>query len=389
MRSRPTATETRIGPAERGLPPAVAIILLPLVVALLTGMLSGLVRLGVEVPAFTRFLAVNHGALMVSGVVGTVIGLERSVAMGKPLAYAGPLLSAAGAVALVFAPSSQVGPALFVASGAAVVLLFLAFLRRQFGTPLAVMTVGVTCWFAGNVVWLADGWVPRNVVPWWIAFLALTIAGERLELARFLRLGWLARVLLWGAVVALIATPLLAPLAPEGLGLRVVGGAVVVFGVWLAWNDTARRTYRRGGVASYAGVALLACYFWLTVSGVALVAWALEAGLRYDTTLHAFFLGFVFGAIFAHAPIILPAVTRKTVRFTPLFWVSIAALHGSLVVRLGGNILEAHEVRRVGGELNVVAVLLLGAAIVTGLVLGARERRQSVTRGAARATAPE
>src|SRR5690606_19822906 len=105
-------------PFERSVPPAVLILVLPIALALVSGLWSGLARLGVEVPALVRFLTVNHGALMVSGVVGTVIGLERSVAMGRPAAYAGPLLSAAGAVALVVAPSWAGAPILFVASAA-------------------------------------------------------------------------------------------------------------------------------------------------------------------------------------------------------------------------------------------------------------------------------
>lgn len=372
MPSEHSALRSPVRAAERTVPAAVIVVLLPLVVALVGGMWSGLVRLGLDIPAATRFLAVNHGALMVSGVVGTVIGLERAVAMGRMPAYAGPLLSAAGALALVVVPSSDVAPVLFLVSAVAVVLLFLAFLRRQFAMPLAVMTVGVACWAAGNLVWLVEGWTPRSIVPWWIAFLALTIAGERLELTRFMPLRRPARASLWGAVVVLLVAPALVVAVAEGAGLRLLGLGIVVLGLWLVRNDTARRTFRRGGVASYAGVALLAAYGWLTVSGLALVAWALERGLHYDTTLHAFFLGFVFGAIFAHAPIILPAITGLTVRFTPLFTIGLTALHGSLAIRLGANVLEHAGGRQAGGVLNVIAILLLAAALVVGLVLGRR-----------------
>lgn len=369
--SVPTPTSGGRAPFERRVPRAVLILVPPIAVALIAGLWSGLARLGVEVPAVVHFLTVNHGALMVSGVVGTVIGLERAVAMGRPAAYGGPLLSAAGAVVLVVAPSDEHVPVLFVLSAAAVVLLFLAFLRRQFATPLAVMTVGVLCWLAGNATWLIEGWTPRLILPWWIAFLALTIAGERLELTRFLPLGRPARVTLWGAAAVLLVSPAIA-LASEVTGLRLAGAGVLVLALWLARNDTARRTYRRGGIASYAGVALLAGYAWLGVSGAALLAWALESGLHYDTTLHAFFLGFVFGAIFAHAPIILPAITGLTLRFTLLFPAGLALLHGSLALRIAANLAEHATLRQVGGTLNVVSVLLLAAAIVTGLVLGRR-----------------
>lgn len=47
-----------------------------------------------------------------------------------------------------------------------------------------VMSAGALAWAMGNVFWWA-GWPFNRVVPWWIAFLALTIVGERLDLSRF------------------------------------------------------------------------------------------------------------------------------------------------------------------------------------------------------------
>ena len=50
-----------------------------------------------SVPALVAF----HGPLMVGGFLGTVIGLERAVALGRGWAYVAPLATALGAVALV------------------------------------------------------------------------------------------------------------------------------------------------------------------------------------------------------------------------------------------------------------------------------------------------
>ena len=47
------------------------------------------------------------------------------------------------------------------------------------------LALGAACWFVGNVLWV-DGATVHEVVTWWLAFLILTIAGERLELSRFL-----------------------------------------------------------------------------------------------------------------------------------------------------------------------------------------------------------
>jgi hypothetical protein len=45
------------------------------------------------------------------------------------------------------------------------------------------MGIGAVAWLAGNLLWLS-GWLVAQIVLWWVAFLILTIAGERLELGR-------------------------------------------------------------------------------------------------------------------------------------------------------------------------------------------------------------
>ena len=81
-------------------------------------------------------------------------------------------------------------------------------------------------WLVGNTCWLV-GWPVPQVVPWWSGFLVLTIAGERLELSRVLRLSVLHHVLFLLAVSVLLAGLLLL-----ALGLRVVDGSSV-WGCWL------------------------------------------------------------------------------------------------------------------------------------------------------------
>ena len=78
----------------------VRLIIMPLgMLALLGALWGGLVRLGWPVPSAPA-LAEFHGPLMVAGFLGTVIGLERAVALGRLWTYAAPLASSLGAVAL-------------------------------------------------------------------------------------------------------------------------------------------------------------------------------------------------------------------------------------------------------------------------------------------------
>ena len=69
--------------------------------ALIAGFWTGLTRIGIALPDLGPLDAM-HGALMISGFFGTLISLERAVALNRPVAYAAPALSTVGALALLF-----------------------------------------------------------------------------------------------------------------------------------------------------------------------------------------------------------------------------------------------------------------------------------------------
>jgi hypothetical protein len=71
--------------------------------ALLTALWAGLLCLGWSLPAIQPGLYIGHGPLMVCGFLGTLISLERAVALGESWSYAAPVLSGAGALALIIA----------------------------------------------------------------------------------------------------------------------------------------------------------------------------------------------------------------------------------------------------------------------------------------------
>ena len=64
---------------------------------LLAAIRAGLLRMGWVLPSLGSLTAA-HGPLMVCGFLGTLIGLERAVALGRRWAYTAPLLSGLGAV---------------------------------------------------------------------------------------------------------------------------------------------------------------------------------------------------------------------------------------------------------------------------------------------------
>ncbi|MCB0184615.1 MAG: hypothetical protein KDE31_10125, partial [Caldilineaceae bacterium] len=69
--------------------------------ALLVGLWAGLLRVGWNWPLLLPTLPLSHGPLMINGFLGTLIGLERAVALGKRWAYLAPLSAATGTLLLV------------------------------------------------------------------------------------------------------------------------------------------------------------------------------------------------------------------------------------------------------------------------------------------------
>lgn len=341
-------------------------------VALLAGLWGGLVRLGVFVAAPSPAMAPAHGPLMVSGFLGTVIALERAVALGRPWAYAAPLGSALGAVLLLAGLPTWTGALAMSVAGVLLALAFFAILRRLTAVFTVTMALGALAWLGGNLVWLSGGPLWR-AVSWWITFFVLTIAGERLELSRLLLPSTRSRA--WFVVaVAVVLAGLGVGMVHTALGARLGGVGLLALTLWLARHDIARRTARHGGLPRFIATCILSGYLWLGMAAALLLRYGgVSAGPMYDAVLHAVFLGFVFGMIFAHAPIIIPAVTGRAVPYRPHFYVHLGLLHLSLAARLIGDLAGWLALRQLGGTMNVAAVLLFLLATVAAVWAGARQ----------------
>jgi hypothetical protein len=194
------------------------------------------------------------------------------------------------------------------------------------------------------------------LLPWLVGFVVLTIAGERLELAR-LTMGPDAGRLLVRLTCALVVAVVAALLWPGATPL--LGLALLTLTGWLGVHDVARRTVRGDGLVRFMAVSMLAGYCWLAVAGATwLVGGPATDGARYDAVVHAVFLGFTLSMVMAHAPVILPAVLRHPLPYHPLLLLPLGLLHGSLVLRLWlGDGLGVPLAWQVGGALNIVAVL--------------------------------
>jgi hypothetical protein len=279
---------------------------------------------------------------MVSAFFGTVISLERAAAVERPWAYAAPLCAGLAGVFLI-AGLLAPGFALMVLAAAVFLGASIAVMRRQPSLETATLLAGAAAWLAGNVM-LLEG---RAAVPWWIAFFALTIGGERLELSRYLkRAPWVRR-----AFAILVGLLVLSPMAPRALGV-----VLLLLTAWLVAFDLARVTIRQKHLPRYVAACLLAGYFWLGLAGVLI---ALATG--YDAALHAFFVGFVFSMVFGHAPVILPAVLRVRFPYHPILYLPLALLHASLAVR----VLVSTPLGAWGNAAAIVIFILVSLSLVT------------------------
>jgi len=333
--------------------PALALGLL----ALLAAMWGGLLRMGWNWPLLRPTLLTAHGPLMVAGFLGTVIGVERAVALNRPWTYIPPLLTALGGLALIAGLPSPIGPLLITLGSAGLVAVFVQIVRMHLAPFTATMAVGAVMWLVGNLLWLS-GWPIAGVVVWWEGFLLLTIAGERLELGRILRPGRTV-LLLFGGTVGLLLAGAALTLVNRDAGVRLAGVGMVALALWLLRHDVARHTVRKTGLTRFIALSLLTGYIWLGVGGVLGVLYGgIFAGPYYGATLHAVFIGFVISMIFGHAPIIFPAVSGRAIPFSPRFYSHLALLHLSLILRVAGDLAGYPLWRQWGGLLNAAALLL-------------------------------
>jgi hypothetical protein len=360
-------------------------------VALFAGLWGGLLRLGIDVHAGGATLAEAHGPLMTLGFLGTLISLERAVALRRGWAHVAPLAAAIGALLALSDAPGALGQALLLLAGGVLVAAHVAIDRVQRSLHNAIMGIGALAWCAAVAWWLTGAAVGR-FVPLLAAFLVLTIVGERLELARLGGMaGSLPRLWLAAAVAALVAGLALS-LPAQRLGVRIAGAGLIAQALWLARYDIARRTVRMHGVTRFMAVALLAGYVWLAVGGALWLAAdaAGGGGFAYDAALHAVFLGFVFSMVFAHAPVIVPAVLRVSLPYHPRFYAHLLLLHGSLALRLlGGDLAGDLRAWQWGGALGELAILLFLASSAHAVVRARRTARTALRhRGVRPATPP-
>ena len=343
------------------------------ILALLFAMWAGLVRIGWALPSLPA-LALAHGPLMVSGFLGVLIPLERAVAIRQRWMFAVPLLAGLGWVSLLAVPF--VGGLLLTLASVGAVMILGVMVRREPRLHTVVMMVGMAAWALGNVLWML-GWPIYHVVYLWMAFLVLTIGGERLELSRVLNPG-AGQMRLFSVIASALLAGSALTFFDLAWGARLNGLALLGLSLWFLKNDLATRNIRHSNpLTRYIAYCLFAGFLWLGLGGALQLAFGgLYAGPYYDAALHSVFVGFVLSMIFGHAPIIFPAILGSPVAYRPAFYAHLVLLHLSLFVRVLGDLIGLADVRRWGGLLNEIAILLFLALTLLSIVQAKRNSAQ-------------
>ena len=336
-------------------------LLAPAVLAMLAGLDAALMLLDLPAPVEVDRLPAVHGFLLVLGFVGTLIAVERSVALGARWGASAPVLLGIGALLLVSPAPLWLGRSGMLAGSIALSLVYVPLWRRQRDDAVLIQAFGAVLAIGAGALWLGGTTVP-TLLPWLVGFVVLTIAGERVELARLVLRSTGTALLLSACLVSGVVASLLWPTA----GYPLLGISLVGLVGWFAAHDIARRTVRSIGLPRFSAACMLAGYLWLGVAGaIWTVSGRAADGPAYDAVVHAVFLGFTMSMILAHAPVILPAVLRRPLPYHPLLWAPAVLLHASLVARLWlGDAHGSPVAWRAGACVNIAALLGFAACVV-------------------------
>jgi len=330
------------------------IFILPLVMlSLLTGIFSGWFRIGWNLPL--SLPSGEHGALMVGSFLGTLICIERSVSFPNKIALLVPLVNSLSIIFFLLGMPKTAYIFLILGGAGLTGIYYMVYFKHK-GMHLLIMMAGAMCYLIGSVVLFNTSFYP-SAVMWWIAFLFLTITGERLELSRFILLKNTNKK--QAVLIILISLFIISIILPFHSSAGSVLAAVSMIGsaLWLFKFDMAKHSLKKPGVSFYSGLLLITGYVWLVFTGL-FFAFGAYFGSFYDSSLHAFFLGFVFMMIFAHAPVILPAVLKlKISPFGRSLYLWYGLLNVTLVFRVMMFIPELAPYKQWAGMFNGIAII--------------------------------
>lgn len=339
---------------------------------LLVGIGSGLYRIGWSLPESISNAAAYHGPLMICGFLGSVITIERAIAIGRLWVYLGSLLGVLGGSFIILGLPWSISA---IAFAFASVILFSASIRiylHQRTLSTLTLLLGSISWLIGNLL-LVNGLNIPYATYWWIGFLVLTVAGERLELSRLTSpspQGQKKFIL----VILMLIIGMVVTTTFNG-NVLLLSVAIIFLAFWLLHHDVARRTIKQQGLTRFIAACLLSGYIWLLLGGIiGIFANKLVPGSSYDAFLHAILIGFIFSMIFGHAPTIFSAIIKIKIPYSPIFYAPLILLHTSLTARIVGDLWSIPHLRSEAGIINAVSLLLFFMSIVYAVFTASQQK---------------
>jgi hypothetical protein len=321
-----------------------------ILLSLLLGIYAGWLRMGWNFP-MTDAMA-HHGMLMVGSFLGTLILIERIVGLKIKWLYIFPVLNVLSLPALYF-KLDTLGLIFLLAGSAGLILVYAIIYKRYQERYILIMMAGGLLLAAGFIL-LLTGEKYASAVPYWIGFLLLTILGERIDLAKFLPRKKFKNSLLWMFIFIFLAGLFM---QYHHAGHIFAGAGLLLIAFWLMKYDIVNKSMKSQGIHRYIGTVLFSGYIWLFISGLLMLINP-DLVYAYDAVLHAFFLGFVFLMIFAHAPIIFPGVMGFS--FTPYhksLYTWMILLNLSLLMRIVADLFFLNEMRQISGIISGVIII--------------------------------
>lgn len=336
-----------------------------------------------------------HGALMVFGFLGGAIGLERAVAWragssAHPVwGFAVPLFAVFGTMsvglttAIGRAPlgrASLIPGTLWTIALLILCAVYVGVWTRQQSHAVIIQFLGAAVGAAGAALW-ACGLDADILSTWWLMFLVLTIIGERLELAHAAFVGPLVRPAL---ITATVATVLCLPVSLVWplVGYPLLALCFAALLVLMFAYDTARKTWRAGGVTGFMGISMLSAYAW---GLVACCIWLFVPygglgadGLWWDLAVHALALGFIMAMVVAHVCVIVPSIIRRAMPFHPVLWTPLCVFQLGLLLRALGTVRQEDHIWQLGDAITIVGMLTLMASVITMISLVTLRRRKRI-----------
>jgi len=128
---------------------------------LILGLFAGLMHLGWNWTRVQPMLALDHGPLMICGFLGTLISLERAIALGRRWGYGAPLMAGVGTLGFLTGVSVKSAMFLIALGSSVLVFIFVAVLLMQPAFHTATMGLGAVAWLVGNILWFVGIAVPQ------------------------------------------------------------------------------------------------------------------------------------------------------------------------------------------------------------------------------------